>query len=90
MCTTFGYEQDNGEVYYIQARSMTIDEAQEYLISRNAPGYNNQKIIIKSINDYFSYENFEKDDSNLRILYMLDGTIRLRRRDVIGEFVFIK
>ena len=47
MCTTFGYEQDNGEVYYIQARSMTIDEAQEYLISRNAPGYNNQKKIFK-------------------------------------------
>jgi hypothetical protein len=83
MSTTFCYEQDNGEVYYIQTRSMTIDEAHEYLISRIAPGINNQRLISKSIVDYFN------NDSNLSVLYMLDGTIKLRRRDLLGEFIFL-
>ena len=90
MNTTFGYEQDNGSIHYIQTRSMTIDEAQFYLITRTAPEHNNQLIICKSILDYFSDETFNKDESNLRILYKLDGEIKLRRRGVKGEFVFIK
>jgi hypothetical protein len=86
--TTFGYEHEDGKIHYIITHHMTIDESQKYLILRKTPSHNNKIYIVNSVNDYFDNNIYTKDNSSLRIVYMLDGTIRCRRWNYSGEFLF--
>ena len=86
--TAFGYEQENGNISYILSRDLILDEIEKYLIDRIVPSKVNINIKSESIIDYFSVNKFEQDDSNWRILYMLDGSIRCRRMGSQGEFIY--
>jgi hypothetical protein len=87
--TTFGYEQENGAIHYIITHNMTIDDAQKYLIHKITPSHGNKIFIVDSIDEYFDHDHFTKDESILRIAYMIDGTVRLRRCECMGEFIFV-
>lgn len=86
--TAFGYEQENGHIFYSLSQNLVLDEIEKYLISRIIPLELNINIKSDSIIDYFSDAKYEEDNSNWRILYMLDGTIRCRRRRFSGEFIY--
>lgn len=86
--TIFGYEQENGKIYYIVSRELMLEEIEKYLILRKVPGNININKESDSIIDFFSKKKFEQEDSNWRILYMLDGTIKCRRLGSPGEFVY--
>ena len=63
--TTFGYEHEDGKIYYIITHSMSIDEIQPYLISRSTPTHSNKTIISQSVTDYFDKNSFNNDNSSL-------------------------
>jgi len=86
--TTFGYENEDGKIYYIISSDMSLDDAQSYLILRATPIHPDKLIISNSITEYFDENNFSKEKSSLRILYMLDGTTKCRRWGYVGEFIF--
>jgi len=90
MCnsTTFGYEHEDGKIHYIRTHYMSLDEIQSYLILRSTPTHSNKTNISHSISEYFNENSFNDDNSSLRILYMLDGTIKCRRWGYKGEFIF--
>jgi hypothetical protein len=85
--TAFGYEQENGNIFYSLSHNLILDDIEKYLISRITPSELNINIKSDSIIDYFSHEKYEEDNSNWRILYMLDGTIKCRRK-FSGEFIY--
>jgi hypothetical protein len=80
--TSFGYEQENGYIHYIKCQLMTIDESIKYLLSRISPKHDNKIIIVDSINDYF------QNNCELQILYMLNGSVKIRKFGYSGEFIF--
>jgi hypothetical protein len=86
--TAFGYEQENGNILYTLSSNLILDDIEKYLIDRIVPLNLNTNIKSDSIIDYFSNKRCEQDDSNWRILYMLDGTIICRRRDSPGKFIY--
>lgn len=86
--TAFGYEQENGSIYYVLSRNLVLDDIERYLIDRILPSKVNINIKSDSIIDYFSINKFKQDNSNWRILYMLDGTIKCRRIGLQGEFIY--
>ena len=87
--TTFGYEQDNGEIHYSLSRDLTLDDIQPYLIKRESPSNTLRPIIALSLNDYFCNERIQRDHSIWRVLYTLSGKIICRKSGVSGEFNFI-
>ena len=80
--TSFGYEQENGYIHYIKTHIMTIDNTHEYLLTRTAPPHDGKFIIVNSIHAYF------QNNCELQILYMLNGTVKIRKSGYSGEFVF--
>jgi hypothetical protein len=88
--TTFGYEQDNGEIHYSISRDLLLDEIQPYLIKRESPLNIASPVIAFSLNDYFSKERIQRDHSIWRILYTLSGKIICRKNSISGEFNFIR
>ena len=80
--TSFGYEQENGYIHFIKTHLMTIDDSIQYLLSRISPKHDNKIIIVDSINDYF------QNNCALQILYMLNGSIKIRKFGYSGEFIF--
>jgi hypothetical protein len=87
--TTFGYEQENGEIHYSISRDLLLDEIQPYLIKRESPSNTTTPVTALSINDYFSNERIQRDHSIWRILYTLNGKIICRKNGISGEFNFI-
>lgn len=87
--TTFGYEQENGEIHYSISRDLILDEIHHFLIKRKSPSNTVLPVIALSINDYFSEERIQRDYSIWRVLYMLNGKIICRKNGVSGEFNFI-
>jgi len=87
--TTFGYEQDNGEIHYSVSPDLLLDDIQPYLIKHESPSNTVSPVIALSINDYFSDERIQRDYSIWRVLYMLNGKIICRKNGVSGEFNFI-
>jgi len=86
--TTFGYEQDNGKIQYIIVRYLILDEIEKYLAIRETPTKYNISNESNCILDYFSDTKYNDEESIWRILYMLDGTIRCRKRGSPGEFLY--
>ena len=88
--TAFGYEQENGNIYYLLSRELILDEIEEYLINRIVPSKLNITITSDSIIDYFSDKKFIQDGSKWRILYMLNGSVICKKSGSHGEFIYNK
>lgn len=88
--TAFGYEQEDGNIYYSLSRELILDEIEQYLINRTVPSKLNITIISDSTIDYFSDIKFEQDESKWRILYMLDGSVICKKARSHGEFTYNK
>lgn len=80
--TSFGYEQENGSVHYIKTPLITIDDTQQYLLLRSSPKHDGKFIIVNSICDYF------QNNCELQIVYMLNGSVKIRKTGNSGEFIF--
>jgi hypothetical protein len=80
--TSFGYEQENGHIHYIKTNLMTIDNVLQYLVKRTAPLHDGKITIVDSINEYF------QNNCELQIMYMLNGTVKIRKFGYPGEFLF--
>jgi len=76
---SFGYEQDNGNIHYIIINKMSDANIQKYITLRKIPDNYSKINIISSISEYFDIERYEKDNTIIRILYMLDGKTDIRR-----------
>jgi hypothetical protein len=87
--TTFGYEQENGEIHYSISRDLILDDIQPYLLKRESPSNTVSPVIALSMIDYFSDERIQRDHSIWRILYTLNGKIICRKNSISGEFNFI-
>ena len=85
---SFGYEQDNGKIFYVLVHNLKIEDVEKYLIKRETPIKFNDSKVLYSIFDYFSKQKYNDEDTEWRILYMLDGTIRCKKNDSIGEFIY--
>jgi len=88
--TSFGYEQENGNIIYTISKELTLDEIEIYLTERVIPCKLNVTMNVKSesITDYFSEKKFEQDKSIWRILYMLDGSTICKRYGSTGRFIY--
>jgi len=82
LSTTFGYEHENGKIYYIKTHFMTLDEIQPFLVLRKTPTHDNKPIVSNSINEYFNETSF------IRVLYMLDGTTMCRIYGNEKDFIY--
>jgi hypothetical protein len=80
--TSFGYEQENGYIHYIKTNLMTIDNVLQYLCKRTSPNHDGKFTIVYSINEYF------QNNCELQIMYMLNGTVKIRKSGYSGEFIF--
>ena len=76
---SFGYEQDNGNIHYIIINKISDANVQKYITLRKIPDNYSKVNIIFSIAEYFDTESYEKDNTTIRVLYMLDGTTDIRR-----------
>jgi predicted nucleic acid-binding Zn ribbon protein len=88
--TTFGYEQSDGTVKYgVTFPALQFDEMRNEILRRvpvdNAPLTD----IASSVEDYFSDERSNSEDTAWRVLYMLDGTTVCRSPLMPGDLVFI-
>jgi hypothetical protein len=87
--TTFGYEQDDGRVLYaITFPAMMFDEIRGYIIDRSIPSNTPITEEALTINDYFSKERDEDEDTVWRVLYRLDGTTLCRVWSMPGDIVY--
>lgn len=80
--TSFGYEQENGYIHYIKTTLMTIDDTLQYLSERSSPLHDGKITIVESINDYF------QNNCKLQIVYMLNGSVKIRKFGYSGEIIF--
>jgi len=87
--TTFGYEQENGEIHYSISRDRILDDIHTFLIKRESPTNSVTPVIALSILDYFSDDRINRDHSIWRVLYTLNGKIICRKSGLSGEFQFI-
>ena len=77
---SFGYEQDNGNIHYSIINKISDADIQKYITLREIPINYNKINIVSSIIEYFDKNNYEKDNTYVRILYMLDGKIDIRKQ----------
>jgi hypothetical protein len=81
--TSFGYEQENGSIFYINTVYMTIEEVHKFLLLKTIPTHDGKFKTSPSITEYYN-----DSDSNLMIVYMLDGSAQIKRNGFSGVFVF--
>lgn len=80
--TSFGYEQENGYIHYIKTILMSIDDVLQYLSERSSPKHDGKITIVESINDYF------QNNCKLQIVYMLNGSVKIRKFGYSGEIIY--
>jgi len=86
--SAFGYEQEDGRIHYALTKTYTFDELLDYMNSRKVPQPTNITYIAPSIEDYFCKTLVDKDNSNWRIVFLLDGTTLCRHSSKQGEIVY--
>jgi len=80
--TAFGYEQDNGTVSYVLVGSISIDEIvkKEYLKTRTVPSGTFEKLSCP-LEEYTDNRFLLKADTDIHILYRLNGIVDIKGRD---------
>ena len=92
--STYGYETADGKIRYCVY-------ADYYLLDVVLPVFQNGKvyriqesdgeiIVADSLEDYFSETRYEEEDSKVRGVYKLDGTIMYKFWGDTGYFVYHK
>jgi len=91
--STFGYETKDGSICYCVYNDYVFHEqilpvftsGKKYEFSADEM---NELIHATSIDDYFSESRFEEEDSKVRAVYRLDGTVLYRYWGDKGKYVF--
>ena len=83
-CSTIGYENQNGSVSYTCVSDAGPYDLENYCLNNRIK----TDITVSSINEYFSEELFNDEDSACRLLIRLDGTGVCRRWGCRGELVW--
>ena len=88
--STFGVEQEDGSVIYNIYGDSVFHESilHEYTMGRTVEIIDEDSYHATSIEDYYSEEHFEHDDSKVRGLQRLDGTIEYRYWGDKGIFTY--
>ena len=91
--STFGFETKDGSICYIIFRDYVFME--DILpVFRNGKVYEfnadmmKEVIVVHSIDEYFSESRYEDEDSVVRGIYRLDGTILYKFWGDDGKFVY--
>ena len=80
--TTLGREKPNGDIYYINIASMTLDDVFDTGLFH---GWNHiGDYSVCSIDEYFSRERFDLDKTYWRVLFRLDGSVQIREDDSVS------
>jgi hypothetical protein len=83
-CSTIGYENHNGSVSYTCVHDAGPSDLEYYCMNNRVE----TDLVAQSINEYFSEELYEKEDSACRLLIRLDGTGSCRGWGRHGEFIW--
>lgn len=90
--STFGYETADGKIHYCIYRDYYFHEnvmrvfyeGKVYKISES----DGEIFTAESIDDYFSEERYEYDDSVVRGVYKMDGTVMYKSWGTKGYHVY--
>jgi len=87
--STFGYETVNGKIHYCIYQDYALLENILPVI-QNGDMYpiREQLNIAYSIEDYFSEKRYEEEDSKVRGIYKMDGTLMYKFWGDKGYFVY--
>ena len=83
-CSTIGYENHNGSVSYTCVSDAGPADLEEYCLNVRIE----TDLMARSINEYFSEESYENEDSVCRLLIRLDGTGICRWWGARGELIW--
>ena len=88
--STFGVEQEDGSVIYNVYGDSVFNESilHEYTMGRTVDILVEDFHHATSVEDYYSEERFEEEDSKVRGLQRLDGTIEWRSWGIDGVFIY--
>ena len=80
--TTLGREKPNGDVYYINMPSMTLDDIFDQGLFH---GWNHIGDYTEcAVKEYFSRERFDLDKTYWRVLFLLDGSVQIREDNSVS------
>jgi hypothetical protein len=85
--TAIGFEHENGNVVYAFTRDFTLDELFE-TISKRTPHVSTIMNNSFSLEDYFSSEIYEKENTTWRVVFLLDGNTILRHVSKNGDLLY--
>ena len=90
--STFGVEQADGSVIYNIYRDTIFHDSilHEYKKGRTVEVYYDEYFVARSVADYYSDLRFEEEDSVVRGLQRLDGTLEWRQWGDKGVCRFTK
>jgi hypothetical protein len=86
--TAFGYEHENGSIVYTCVKEFTLDELFEHASKRNLPQISTIMNTSLSLEDYFSPEFFEKENTTWRLVFLLDGNTLFRHVSKDGDLLY--
>lgn len=88
--TAFGYEQEDGTVLYVCIfPAKMFDEIIGYFSDRTMPIKSDLTDVAESVEDYFSQQRDNDEDTVWRVLYRSDGTTLCRVWSMPGDIVYI-
>ena len=80
--TTLGREKPNGDVYYINMESLTLDEIFDQGLFHGWSHIGNYTVC--DLEEYFSRDRFDLDKTYWRVLFRLDGSVQIREDDSVN------
>jgi len=89
--TAFGYERNDGSVQYcLYNASLHLDHYELCIADRDIPIDHNatEWEYCDSLDQYFSNNIMDVEDTRWRILYRLDGTTECRLFSMPGKFIY--
>jgi len=87
--STFGYETADGRIHYsIYADYALLDAILPVFQAGKVYEIREEVITVDSMEEYFSEESYEEEDSKVRGVYKIDGTFMYKYWGDKGYFVY--
>jgi len=87
--TAFGYQLNNGTISYCVLNiPYTLEDLYMHIKNRSIPSNIKPSRVVNTVNNYFSNDMFDRENTNWRILFMANDSVECCFCNLPGKFIY--
>jgi len=87
--TAFGYQLNNGTISYCVLNiPYSLEDLHAYIKNRTIPSHIKTTRITNTVDNYFSNDMFDTENTRWRILFMANGSVECCLFNLPGKFIY--